>query len=112
MSALNRDKARSIVQYARNLPLADEEYILDRLEGCVAYGWESLWQDLNEIYAEDIIPTRHVPADDGNGPQIVSLLRLLGRAEAKLARIEALCDEVSDGAPIAPQIRMIARGDQ
>lgn len=106
MSALDRGRALAVIRqwWGSQTPtgwVPDQDWLLDELENCVPMGWEAIWQDLNEIYAEDILPTRHVPADDGNGPQVVSLLRLLGRAEAKLARIAALCDHI-DGPFASP----------
>jgi hypothetical protein len=76
MSALDRDKARVVVQYARNLPLADMDAIVDRLEACV-------------IPDAVLAMGYHEAVDEAAGSYVDRAVA----AEAKLARIEAILEE-------------------
>lgn len=89
-----RDQAREVLlAYADwgDERLVDET--LDRLEALAPRGWDAMLRELAETYPESIFPLNHAAADDGNGPQVISLIRLLHAAESKLAAVEALCDE-------------------
>lgn len=86
-----RDQAREVLRaYADwgDERLVDET--LDRL-ALAPRGWDAMLRELAETYPESIFPLNHAAADDGNGPQVISLIRLLHAAESKLAAVGALC---------------------
>lgn len=65
----------------------------DQMEHMVSKDWPGLAEILHHCYPEDVFPTlEDNPARD-LGPRVVSLLRLLDRERAKVARVEALADQ-------------------
>lgn len=66
----------------------DVPALLDEVERL--HSWDGLMSLLNEMYPDDIYPTREDDQSRDPGPRIVSLLRRLDEARGAIARVEAL----------------------
>lgn len=103
MSALDRELAREVATGIARGDYDTADNAVDALEDCVRpFVWRDLEQLLAEHYPEDIFPVLPDDAARDLGPRLLSLARLLHRAEAKLAQVEGLCQSAAREAEAYP----------